>query len=308
MGISTASSIRYDRLSGTANWRALPTSAPASALADLRHGVVARLQAAGVDTPVLDANILIGHVLGITPERVVLGLEPELGEAVLGRIEAAARRREQREPVAYVTGFKAFRNLDIAVTRKVLIPRPESELLVEIGLDLWDASPGCSVVDIGTGSGAIALALAAERPGRRVVATDCSHAALRVAAANAKRLQLADRVKFRLADGATGLNLEGTVVVANLPYIPSAVLATLEPEVSRWEPKLALDGGPDGLAVIRRIIAQVGRGRARAAAFEIGAGQSEVVAALLREAGLARTVLSRDLAGQPRVVTGTRVS
>jgi len=286
----------------------LPRPASASTLADLRRELIARLRAAGIDTPVLDANILIGHALGIAPERVVLGLDVELGQADVGRIEAAAGRRQRREPVAYITGRKAFRHLDIAVTRDVLIPRPESELLVEVGLDLWDASPGCTVVDIGTGSGAIALALAAERPGRRVVATDCSRAALRVAAANARRLQLANRVHFRLADGATGMDLAGSVVVANLPYIPSAALDTLEPEIARWEPKLALDGGPDGLAVARTVVSQIGRGQARAAAFEIGAGQSEAVAALLRAAGFARTAMYRDLAGHPRVVSGTRVS
>lgn len=263
---------------------------------------------AGVDTPALDANVLIGHVLAIAPEQVVLRTDAELGHEDLRAIEAAAQRRARREPVAYITGCKAFRHLDISVTPDVLIPRPESELLVEVGLDLWDASPGSAMVDIGTGSGAIALALAEERPRRRMVGTDCSHAALRVAGGNARRLQFAERVEFRLGDGTAGMRLEDAVVVANLPYIPTAVLDTLEPEVVRWEPRLALDGGPDGLVVIRRVVAQVGRGLARAAAFEIGAGQSEAVVALLREAGFARTAMYRDLAGHPRVVAGTRVS
>ena len=252
--------------------------------------------------------MLIGHVLGIAPERVALERGAELGDDDVGRIEAATRRRERREPMAYITGFKAFRHLDIAVTRDVLVPRPESELLVDVGLDLWDANPGSTAVDIGTGSGAIALALADERPGRRVIATDCSHAALQVAAANARRLQLADLVKIRLAAGATGVDLDESVVVANLPYIPSAALDALEPEVARWEPRLALDGGPDGLAVIREVVGQVGRGRARAAAFEIGSGLAESVAGLLRQAGFAQTAVHRDLAGHPRVITGSRVS
>lgn len=286
----------------------MPTAALANSLADVRRTVIARLRMAGVDTPALDANVLIGHALGIAPEQVALRTDAELGHQELRAIESAAERRARREPVAYITGIKAFRRLDIAVNRDVLIPRPETELLVEVGLDLLDANPGATAVDIGTGSGAIALALAAERSGRRVIATDCSRAALRTAAANARRLQLADRVKFRLADGAAGVDLEGAVVVANLPYIPSAVLEALEPEVARWEPRLALDGGPDGLAVIRAVVAQVGRWRARAAAFEIGSEQAEAVAALLRQAGFGRTVLARDLAGHPRVVAGTRVS
>ena len=252
--------------------------------------------------------MLIGHVLGIAPERVALERGAELGDDDVGRIEAATRRRERREPMAYITGFKAFRHLDIAVTQDVLVPRPESELLVDVGLELWDANPGSTAVDIGTGSGAIALALADERPGRRVIATDCSHAALQVAAANARRLQLADLVKIRLAAGATGVDLDESVVVANLPYIPSAALDALEPEVARWEPRLALDGGPDGLTVIREVVGQVGRGRARSAAFEIGSGLAESVAGLLRQAGFAQTAVHRDLAGHPRVITGSRVS
>lgn len=263
---------------------------------------------AGVETPVLDANVLFGHVLGFVPEQVALRPDTELGPEDLRSIETATRRRQRREPVAYITGRKAFRQLEISVNRDVLIPRPESELLVEVGLNLWDVGPGCPMVDIGTGSGAIALALADERPRRCVVGTDGSHAALRVASNNARRLQLADRAEFRLGDGSAGVSLEDAVVVANLPYIPTAVVDTLDPEVSRWEPRLALDGGPDGLAVIRRVVAQVGRGRARAAAFEIGVGQSEAVAVLLRAAGFVRTAVFRDLAGHPRVVAGTRVS
>ena len=223
-------------------------------------------------------------------------------------IDVAAARRARREPVAYITGTKAFRRLDITVNRSVLIPRPESELLVEVGLGHWDASRGAAAVDIGTGSGAIALALADERPGRCVIATDYSRAALTVAAGNARRLGLADFVRFCLADGVAGLDLEGTIVVANLPYIPSPMLETLQPEVSHFEPGLALDGGADGLSVIRKIIAQLGHGQARVVAFEIGFGQAETVAMLLRRAGFGHTAVHRDLSGEPRVVTGARVS
>ncbi|MDE2901941.1 MAG: peptide chain release factor N(5)-glutamine methyltransferase [Chloroflexota bacterium] len=284
------------------------TSALGSSLADLRRSTIARLRAAGVESPALDANVLIGHVLGVAPEQVALQLDAELRPGNLRSIEAATQRRERREPVAYITGTRAFRRLQVSVNRDVLIPRPESELLVEVGLERWDASPGSVLADIGTGSGAIALALADERPGRCVVGWDCSHAALRVASGNARRLQLEERVDFRHGDGSAAIGLEDSVVVANLPYIPSAVLDTLEPEVSRWEPRVALDGGADGLAVIRVVAAQVGRGRARSAAFEIGPGQAGAVAMLLREAGFKDTAVHRDLAGHPRVVAGTRVS
>ncbi len=274
----------------------------------MRRAVIARLRTAGVDTPALDANVLIGHALGIVPEQVALRTDAVLGHQDLRAIEAAAQRRERREPVAYITGTKAFRRLDIAVNRDVLIPRPETELLIEVGLDFWDASPGARAVDVGTGSGAIALALADERPGRRVVGTDCSAAALRVAANNAERLQLPDRVNLCLTDGAAGVDLRGAVVLANLPYISSAELPTLQPEISRWEPRAAVIAGLDGLRVIRKVVAQAGNGEARAAAFEIGLGQAESVAALLIGAGFEQTAVHRDLAGHPRVVSGTRVS
>ena len=256
----------------------------------------------------LDANVLFGHVLGIAPEQIALRLDADVGLAHRRAIEAATRRRERREPVAYITGRKAFRRLEISVNRDVLIPRPETEVLVEIGLDLWDASRGAVAVDVGTGSGAVALALADERPGRCVVGTDDSSVALRVAAGNAKRLQLADQLRFCLSDGAMGLDVRGAIVLANLPYVPSRMLATLQPEISCWEPREAVVAGSDGLAVIRRVIAQAGRGLARAAVFEIGLGQAESVATLLRQAGFARTAVHQDLAGHPRVVAGTRVS
>ena len=270
--------------------------------------MAARLRAAGVESPALDADVLIGHVLGVAPEQVVLRADTDPDPEDVRAVRAAAARRARREPVAYITGTKSFRRLDISVNPDVLIPRPESELLVDVGLDLWDASGGALVVDIGTGSGAIALAFADERPDLRVVGTDRSRAALRVAADNARRLKLRARVRFCLADGAAGLDLRGAIVLANLPYVPSAVLGTLQPEISRWEPAAALDGGPDGLALIRQVAAQLARTRTRAAAFEIGTGQADTVKELLDRAGFARTAVHRDLAGEPRVVSGTRVS
>ena len=171
------------------------------------------------------------------------------------------RRRLRREPVAYILGRKGFRSIELAVDRRVLIPRPETELLVELALELRPRR----VLDMGTGSGAIALAIADELPSCEVIATDTSAAALDVARANAERLGLADRVEFveaMLPPDAGGLDL----IVANLPYVAESEWGGLEPEVTQWEPREALLAGPDGLDVIRAAIPARRRGGAVAGA------------------------------------------
>ncbi len=275
--------------------------------ADARYAAAARLRRAGVASPALDANVLLGHVLGVDPADVPLWRNAVLSPAQRRAFDAAAARRAQREPVAYVTGRRAFRNLTLQVDRRVLIPRPESELLVEVCLRLLDETASRLVVDVGAGSGALACAMAQERPGLRVCAADVSRPALRAAAANVRRLGLSDRIRLCRADGVRGLDLDGALVLANLPYVPSDLLPDLAPEVSRWEPRLALDGGADGLHVIRRVIAQVGRSRARAAAFECAPDQARRVAALLQSAGFPHPIVHPDLAACPRVVAAARL-
>ena len=244
-------------------------------------------------------------------DRTDLAVSPETGipPPAARRFGEMVRRRLRREPVAYILGRRGFRHIELAVDPRVLIPRPETELLVELALELQPRR----VLDVGTGSGAIALAIAAELPECEVVATDTSPAALEVARANAERLGLAARVEFVEA----ALPAEGAfdLVVANLPYVSEAEWAGLEPEVTEWEPREALLAGPDGLDAFRallvdrvRLLSSLVRQRANATpgtvALEVGAGQAEAVGALMVEARFDSIETRGDLAGIERVVIG----
>jgi len=260
---------------------------------------VVALSAAGVDTPRLDAEVLLAHALGV--ERTALVVDRDLrveGPAVRAFQDAVRRRSVGREPVAYITGVKGFRHIDLHVDGRVLIPRPETETLVEAALDL---PRGARVIDVGTGSGAVALALKDERPDLDVTGTDASPGALAVARANAARLGL--DVRFREADLLDGAG-EVDAVLSNPPYVEDG--APLQPEIERHEPPVALYAGADGLAVIRRLATQAGASAARRLALEVGIGQAAEVAAVLRDAGFATTETRRDLAGIERVVIGRR--
>jgi release factor glutamine methyltransferase len=258
------------------------------------------LRAAGVEDPRLDAELLLSEATGW--DRARIAVEPEAGvlPAAGRRFGEMVRRRLRREPVAYILGRKGFRHIELAVDRRVLIPRPETELLVELALELQPRR----ALDMGTGSGAIALAIADEMPACQAIATDTSAAALEVARGNAERLRLANRVEFieaMLPPGVDGLDL----IVANLPYVAESEWGGLEPEVTRWEPREALLAGPDGLDVIRAAI-PVAAAAAPSLALEVGAGQAPAVAEMLFEAGFAKVETRSDLAGIPRVVWGKR--
>jgi release factor glutamine methyltransferase len=260
---------------------------------------VVALSAAGVETPRLDAEVLLAHALGV--DRLVLLTDRERrveGPAVRVFQDAVRRRSVAREPVAYITGEKGFRRLDLHVDGRVLIPRPETETLVEAALDL---PHGARVADVGTGSGAVALALKDERPDLEVVGTDTSADALAVARANAARLGL--DVAFVAGDLlATVGNVDA--VVSNPPYVADS--APLQPEIARHEPAAALYAGPEGLTVIRRLVAAVAASPARFVALEVGMGQAGEVAGVLRAAGFGDVAVRRDLAGIERVVSGGR--
>jgi release factor glutamine methyltransferase len=262
---------------------------------------VIAIAAAGSDTPRLDAELLLAGALGV--ERVALVTDPRrevAGPAVRAFQDAVRRRSAGREPVAYILGRRGFRYLELAVDPRVLVPRPETELLVEVGLEL---PAGARVVDVGTGSGAVALALKHERPDLDVSGAEVSAGALAVARANAARLGL--DVQFVHGDLLEGVG-EVDAVLSNPPYVAERERATLAPEIVRHEPPGALFAGTDGLDVIRRLVPAVARSGARLLAIEVGAGQADAVGELMRDAGFAHVGTRRDLAGIERVVVGRR--
>jgi release factor glutamine methyltransferase len=258
------------------------------------------LATAGCDTPRLDAELLLAEVLGVGRERLVIDRSELLAESARERFESLLARRQAREPVAYILGRRDFRHLTLHVDRRVLIPRPETELLVEVGLTL---PAGARVLDVGTGSGAVALALVDERPDLSVRGVDLDPGAVAVAQANAARLGLSvDFSQGDLLDGAPH-----DAVLANLPYVPDG--AVLAPEIARWEPAGALFAGADGLDLIRRLIAAVralGPTAPALLALEIGPEQAVEVSGLVADAGFERVECLADLAGQNRVVVGRR--
>ena len=220
----------------------------------------ARLFAAGVDNAALDAEVLLRHVLELAQAALYLRLKNRLSSGDQEQFQKLLERRAAREPLAYITGNKEFWSLDFIVTPAVLIPRPETELLVDLALDCARELPSrqrIKILDIGTGSGAIAVSLAKHLPESEVWAVDISGASLRVAAANAKQHNVTERMRFVRGDLLDALDQVGAtfdLILSNPPYVRSAELAGLAPEIRDWEPRTALDGGVDGLDYSRRLI------------------------------------------------------
>jgi len=269
------------------------------------EGAVDALAAVGVSEPRLDAELLLAEAMGRERSALIADGGMEVPASAARRFGEMVRRRLRREPVAYILGRKAFRRIELGVDRRVLIPRPETELLVELALELRPAQ----VLDVGTGSGAIALAIADELPACAVTATDASPGALEVARANADRLSLGDRVEF--IEGTLPPDREFDLVLANLPYVAERDWPSLQPEVTQYEPRDALLAGPDGLDVYRALIPECAlllyryaKQRKGALAVEIGEEQAEAVATLMRESGFERIEARRDLAGIERVLVG----
>lgn len=279
--------------------------ADSASVGALLADAAARLDAAGIDGARLDARVLAAHAFGVSPARLVAHPESRPTPARRRRFRALVERRAGREPVALILGVREFWSLEFLVDDTTLVPRPESEAVIERTLATIEGRDGdVSILDLGTGSGCLLLALLRELPNARGVGVDVSAAALRVARANARRLGLADRACFRRSDWGRGVGARFDLVVANPPYIADGDFAGLAPEVARFEPRLALSGGGDGLACYRALapgLARRLRPRGRVV-LEIGSTQADAVAAILENHGLAVLAVHADLAGRPRVV------
>jgi release factor glutamine methyltransferase len=256
----------------------------------------------GVPSARLDAELLLAHTLGAKRMDLYMTFDQPVEDAERARFRELVRRRaKERCPVAYLTETREFWSLPFRVTPDVLIPRPETELLVRTAVDLKPRR----VVELGVGSGCVSAALARELPELEIVAIDCSAAALEIARENLARHGVLERVSLVEASGLSGLSGPFDLVVSNPPYVPAGELAGLAPELGH-EPRLALDGGADGLDVVRRICAEAPELLERPGwlVLEIGAGQAGAVGELLRAAGAAEVETYDDLAGITRVIAG----
>jgi release factor glutamine methyltransferase len=257
---------------------------------DALDAATSSLEAAGCMSPRLDAELLIADALGVGREQLFLDPDLEIPPPAARTIAEHVRRRNEREPVAYILGKKGFRNIELKIDRRVLVPRPESEMLVEAALDLPE---GARVHDVGTGSGAIALALLDERPDLHVSASEVSPEAVELARENAELLGLP--LEIEIADGLPPGDYD--LVIANLPYVRDERWETLMPEINRYEPRVALTGGDDGLEYIRELVAALPSGTR--VALEHADDQADAIRQMLDE-----PVSYPDLANWDRITVG----
>lgn len=285
-----------------------------ASVARARRALAEQFRTAGIESPELDARVLIGHALGLDHAGLAAATTQLIPDVIVTQIEQFAARRLEGEPVARIVGQKEFWGLQLIVTPAVLVPRPDTETVVELALALIErdgarTSP-LRVADIGTGSGAILLALLSELPNARAIGTDIDPGALTVARANAQRLQFGGRASFVESDYGAALAGPFDLIVSNPPYVASADIATLAREVREHDPRHALDGGADGLAAYRAIAADTPRLLAPGGylVIEIGAGQQHDVEFLLTQAGLVIERAKHDLSGTARAIAAARIA
>ncbi|MGD8369682.1 MAG: peptide chain release factor N(5)-glutamine methyltransferase [Desulfobacterales bacterium] len=261
----------------------------------------------GIDSPRSSAEILLAHSLGLQRIDLYVRYDQPLQDEELRGFKSLIRRRVAREPVAYITGEREFWSMPLLVTPAVLIPRPETERLVEAAAEALPEAGTLRMLEPGSGSGAVSIALATERPSLRIFASDRSAAALSVAGKNAARHGVAERIEFFVGDWLCPVSDKAAfdAVVCNPPYVPSGEIDSLQPEVSRFEPRRALDGGPDGLDAVRRLAADA-LGCLKPGGtllFEIGFDQGPAACRIVAAAGgFAAPVVLKDYAGKDRVI------
>jgi release factor glutamine methyltransferase len=279
-----------------------------ASVAHARRALAQQFREAGIESPELDARILIGHVLGLDHAALAASANQQISDLSASAIERLAARRLAGEPVARILGEKEFWGLPFTVTPAVLVPRPETETIVELALSLADRTRALRIADLGTGSGAILLALLSELPDAHGIGTDIATDALDVARRNAQRLGLDGRADFIACDYGAALTGAFDLVVSNPPYIVSAEIAALAAEVREHDPHHALDGGADGLAAYRAIADIAPRLLAPGGhlVVEIGAGQEHAVAELFAAQGLAIIAARPDLSGIVRALAAAR--
>ena len=269
----------------------------------------------GIDSPRLQIELLLAHALGVPRLKLYLDFERLLTEQELQVMRSLVKRRAAREPLQHIIGSTSFCGLEIKVTADVLVPRPETESLAERGWQTLQARAKekdgpVTALDLGTGSGCLAIALAVHVPEAQLYAVDISTAALAVALENASRHQVADRIRFIEADGLRGvpMDLRLDLLVSNPPYIPSAEIERLAPEVREHDPRVALDGGPDGLAFYRRLAVEAPQlmNPKWRLMCEFGDGQADAVGQIFRESGWDVVTVERDLSGCARILVACR--
>jgi release factor glutamine methyltransferase len=268
-----------------------------------------RLKEAGIDQPSIDARLMLEVAADVTRTDIVTDPYRELTPEQQATLEDYLARRARREPVSHIIGRKGFWKILLQVNKNVLTPRPETEVIVDEALKAFPENMAFSMLDLGVGSGTILLAVLAERPAAKGLGIDASSEALAVARDNAASLDLNNRAAFMHGDWTAGLGDAGfDLVVSNPPYIATDVIDTLEPEVRDHEPRLALDGGPDGLDAYRILAPEILRVLKAGGMFavEIGYDQSKAVEALFREAGAQQVKTVKDLSTHDRVVTGVK--